>query len=119
MIYKIFNVYMSECVLIARMFYCFIFMHDLPSQEHPYLRIACSGKVDAMACSPDGTLCAAGIKEKVYLWEVSEGASHQCFLLSTHPVQMYMQANRHQLIHARTLTHHADIGSRNSPTKNQ
>ena len=92
-------------------------MHDLPSQEHPYLRIACSGKVDAIACSPDGTLCAAGIKEKVYLWEASEGASHQCFLLSTHPVQMYMQANRHQLIHARTLTHRADIGSRNSPTQ--
>ena len=51
-------------------------LHALPHpQEHPYLRIACSGKVEAIACSPDGTLCAAGINEKVYIWEVREGGT--------------------------------------------
>lgn len=55
------------------MFCSFIFMYDLPTKEHPYLRIACTGKVDAITCSPEGTLCAAGIKEKIYIWEVGKG----------------------------------------------
>ena len=34
------------------------------------MRIACSGKVDAVACSLDGLYCAAAIKQTIYIWEV-------------------------------------------------
>lgn len=62
-------------------------LHALPHpQEHPYLRIACSGKVEAIACSPDGTLCAAGIYEKVYIWEVREGGTAELPPIHSHIV---------------------------------
>ena len=64
-------------------------MYDFSTKEHPYLRIACTGKVDAIACSPDGILCAAGIKEKIHIWEVGEGSLHQCSLVATHTFQCF------------------------------
>ena len=34
-------------------------------------KIVCPGKVSALAISPDGLFCTAGISDKVYIWEVS------------------------------------------------
>jgi pre-rRNA-processing protein IPI3 len=42
-------------------------------KEQAHMRIACSGKVDAVACSLDGLYCAAAIKQTIYIWEVATG----------------------------------------------
>ncbi|KAH6922842.1 hypothetical protein HPB50_019844 [Hyalomma asiaticum] len=36
-------------------------------------QIVCPGRVSALAASPDGLHCVAGIEEKIYLWQVSSG----------------------------------------------
>ena len=34
------------------------------------MRIACSGKVETLACTSDGMYCAAAIKQTIYIWQV-------------------------------------------------
>lgn len=36
-------------------------------------QIVCPGRVSALAASPDGLHCVAGIEDKIYLWQVSSG----------------------------------------------
>ena len=40
-------------------------------QEESQQKIVCPGRVSALAVSPDGLFCIAGIADKVYIWEVS------------------------------------------------
>ena len=35
------------------------------------MKMACPGLVRALALTPDSVFCAAGIAEKIYIWEVS------------------------------------------------
>ena len=39
-------------------------------QEQIHLKMACVGLVGAIACTPDGVYCAAGVGEKIHFWEV-------------------------------------------------
>jgi len=36
------------------------------------MRMSCPGKVTALTVTMDGVYCAAGIGDKIYIWEVSE-----------------------------------------------
>ncbi|CAN8001743.1 unnamed protein product [Ixodes hexagonus] len=44
---------------------------SLQRKDHKHM--VCPGKVTALAASPDGSHCAAGIQEKIYVWQVSSG----------------------------------------------
>ncbi|EDV23149.1 uncharacterized protein TRIADDRAFT_58140 [Trichoplax adhaerens] len=43
------------------------------SKEQLHMKIACPGKITALACSQDSAYCVAAIEEKVYVWQLSTG----------------------------------------------
>lgn len=45
---------------------------SLQRKDHKHM--VCPGKVTALAASPDGSHCVAGIQEKIYVWQVREHA---------------------------------------------
>lgn len=44
---------------------------SLQRKDHKHM--VCPGKVTALAASPDGSHCVAGIQEKIYVWQVCSG----------------------------------------------
>lgn len=46
---------------------------SLQRRDQLQKQIVCPGKVTALAASPDGLHCAAGIQEKIYIWQTSSG----------------------------------------------
>nr|XP_050031371.1 WD repeat-containing protein 18-like [Dermacentor andersoni] len=46
---------------------------SLQRRDQIQRQIVCPGKVSALAASPDGLYCVAGIGDKIYLWQVSSG----------------------------------------------
>ncbi|XP_077546089.1 WD repeat-containing protein 18 [Haemaphysalis longicornis] len=47
---------------------------SLQRRDQIQKQIVCPGKVSALATSPDGIHCVAGIQEKIYLWQVPSGS---------------------------------------------
>ncbi|KAH7976713.1 hypothetical protein HPB52_018449 [Rhipicephalus sanguineus] len=46
---------------------------SLQRRDQIQRQIVCPGRVSALAASPDGLHCVAGIEDKIYLWQVSSG----------------------------------------------
>lgn len=43
----------------------------ITTQEQVYMKMSCPGVVRTLASTPDAVYCAAGIAEKIYIWQVS------------------------------------------------
>ncbi|XP_038048638.1 WD repeat-containing protein 18-like isoform X2 [Patiria miniata] len=59
-----------------------IYIWALQKKEQQQQRIVCPGVVSCLAASPDNTLCAAGIAEKIHIWQTCSG--YQLSVLSHH-----------------------------------
>uniref|UniRef100_A0A131YJS2 Pre-rRNA-processing protein IPI3 n=1 Tax=Rhipicephalus appendiculatus TaxID=34631 RepID=A0A131YJS2_RHIAP len=63
----------SEYVISAQHDKPLLRVWSLQRRDQIQRQIVCPGRVSALAASPDGLHCVAGIEDKIYLWQVSSG----------------------------------------------
>ncbi|XP_037271601.2 WD repeat-containing protein 18 [Rhipicephalus microplus] len=63
----------SDYVISAQQDKPLLRVWSLQRRDQIQKQIVCPGRVSALAASPDGLHCVAGIEDKIYLWQVSSG----------------------------------------------